>query len=134
MKRLRQHPPGQAFYVYVFYENDSVVPDNIAGKLVLEILALIKNVFIDLGQKAHRFLPAMATFCAASHLTLGSTQLGLGFAKPARILVDLPIAGHGKAFQTHVYTDGILADRQRLWFHDTAKADIPPIRFPLERS
>ena len=105
-------------------------------EFVVKIVALIENMFVNLGQKDGRFSPAMAALLPPGHLTLGPTQLGLGFAKPARIVVDFPVAGYGKAFQGHVDADGALLDGQTFVFYDTDtdtdKASISAIVFPFE--
>src|SRR5271167_3326848 len=102
------------------------------GQLVLEILALIGNVLMNLLQSEHCFAASMRTLLATSHTPLSLSQFRLRLAIQAWVLDNRVIGQDNKRVEFDIDADCLLRLRQRLRLRFARKACEPLTVYLLE--
>jgi hypothetical protein len=69
---------------------------------VLEIVALVEYVAMQLNNQPTRLTPTSRPLAAAGYVALHNPQFLLGSTKPTGVVHDFPIAGDSEGFQAHI--------------------------------
>jgi hypothetical protein len=123
--RLGKHSAGQAPDVQIFHGDEAIVINQPSGQLVLEIVALVEYLSVQVSNPPARPAPTSTPLGAAGQVALLAAQFPLCLPEPPRIIYDFGIAGDGKGFQSYIDADTIAAFRQWFRIYEAGKTCVP---------
>src|ERR1700730_1182859 len=109
----------------IFHGNEAVIIYQFTRKLVLEIVALVEYVAMQLSNKPTRLTPASRPLGAAGYVALHNAQFLLGSTKPTWVVHDFRIAGDSEGFQANIYAHNRIIGREWFCVHDARETGIP---------
>src|ERR1043166_5568282 len=97
----------------IFECNQAIRVDQPGGELVPKILALIGNMFVQLGDYQGRLFTTLTTFLATAQALLGLFEVVKGLPEPTRVINLGPIRQRQQAQQPHIAAHGRQSVRAR---------------------
>lgn len=120
--------PEHSAYVQLFKYDYFKSISQLSALLVGKVAAFVRYSLIYMRDDLSLLLSFWTAFLCRAQFLLGLCQSLFFRPEKARVLNRLASRKHGKRFQPHVYTYGVLRGRERLRFNFGGKASVPLTR------